>query len=322
VSLSTWELIDGVVEVSLAKKEHREWPFAVKPSKETKANSRARPYKKHSGEVKSNPVVGRDNDTRRIENKSKSKDSKSWASEKYKYAPKRIADDSKDAASSGARKPTSSSSSSKWDKFDADQALADLENEDNPENHSWRVSKDPGVATVDCVGYQKSKEEVALDTDLAAGVKRMKSMLRIRLANAQQCKQNGNDLVKSKNWAEALRFYEDGSEQLGVAKAAAPLMSESLGKRVRELSTALINNASLCHLKLGQYKAAHECSKEVLKEDSANIKALCRNAAALIELGKDQLAKTALDKVQKLSPSSKQVAQLMARLEEKKKIEG
>ncbi|GAB5364736.1 hypothetical protein AAMO2058_000995700 [Amorphochlora amoebiformis] len=311
-SLSTWTLENGLVEVTLTKKQHGEWEFPVKAEKfrefpvkaekfsplvESKKNSK--PKTLGQGHV---GVEGRTTISRVEEQKSKHKsDTKG-----YKYAPRPLPEQPKREGESKISKKRD-----KWSTFDADQALADLENEDKPADPGWSVKKEPGLATIESVGYEKSKEEVALDHDLASGMQRMKIMLRNRLAGAQQSKEKGNNHVKNKKWQEALECYEDGSSQLGLAKTASPLMSASLQERVKKLNIALMNNTALCHLKLGQFKDSIAAAEEVLQVDSKNYKALCRKGASLTRVGKKEEARKVLQLALKLAPAKATAKKLL-----------
>mmetsp|Transcript_2557 Transcript_2557/g.4810 ORF Transcript_2557/g.4810 Transcript_2557/m.4810 type:complete len:225 (-) Transcript_2557:265-939(-) len=217
------------------------------------------------------------------------------------------------------KKKNTKKQKNKWDKFDADQALADLENEDRPKDPGWRISKEPGTATIDCVGYDKSKEEVALDYELAQKAKSMKAMIRMRLQSTQDCKEKGNYLVKNKNWTKALECYSEGLELLSVARTAAPLMSDNLKRRVSSLYVALVNNSALCHLKQTHWKQTKILATEALKEESGNYKALCRRASALIALGEFENARKDIQAAIKAEPHKKVAQRLLKDLDEKAK---
>mmetsp|Transcript_24698 Transcript_24698/g.43901 ORF Transcript_24698/g.43901 Transcript_24698/m.43901 type:complete len:148 (+) Transcript_24698:828-1271(+) len=142
----------------------------------------------------------------------------------------------------------------------------------------------------------------------------MKAMLRTRINDAQQNKDQGNIQVKHKNWNKALELYESGSAALGVVTAASGLMSESLRQRVSKLNIALNNNSALCYLKLDRYPEAEAHAELVLKEEKSNYKALCRRASARIQQKQHAAARKDLEKAKRLYPAKPEAKRMLNQL--------
>lgn len=288
VSNSGWELEDGEVRVNLAKMDHQEWIFAVRESKKA-AHSKNRPVQSAAKiSTKRPPPSAKPAQTPSLPTTSVPIAPSSATQASYKYAPKKI--DSKTAA---AAKPKSKSKG-KWDNLDVDQVLADIENEDASDEPAWRVTKKPGLATVNVEGYKKSKEEVALDHDLKSATSKLKSMIRTRLSQATELKDRGNTRAKAKDFGGAKPLYEEACAMLGVVETATVLMSQTLKTRVEALSLSLNNNLALCHLKLNEFAEAKAYADKVI-EKGKNYKALCRRASAAIGMGDRAAAKRDLE---------------------------
>eukprot|EP00469_Lotharella_globosa_P002090 CAMPEP_0167795814 /NCGR_PEP_ID=MMETSP0111_2-20121227/14667_1 /TAXON_ID=91324 /ORGANISM="Lotharella globosa, Strain CCCM811" /LENGTH=445 /DNA_ID=CAMNT_0007689569 /DNA_START=36 /DNA_END=1373 /DNA_ORIENTATION=- len=340
-SLSTWSKEDDLVEVTVAKKNDGEWLYCLREMKigAVPEGSGSSVKQQHMSAASQPPTPAsalESAKTAKIKNTSdggggvKSNDekrTKSGSTEEvkkegktYTYAPRRIDGDGGEKNDDGkAAVKKKKKPKNKWESFDADQALADLENEGRPKDPGWRISKEPGTATIDCVGYEKSKEEVALDYELAEKAKGMKEMIRTRLASTQVCKEKGNLFVKNRNWAKALDSYSEGLSLLSVARTAAPLMSANLKVRVSALYVALVNNSALCHLKQRQWNETKILATEALKEDVCNYKALCRRASAQIALGELKHARKDIQAAIQAEPNKKVAQRLLRDLDEKAK---
>jgi hypothetical protein len=88
-----------------------------------------------------------------------------------------------------------------------------------------------------------------------------------RLARATECKQQGNEAVKTKDWPSALHHYDAALQALRFVAPTNSLKSSQL-----ELETACCLNRALCLLHVPRYRDAAEMCTKVLKRSPNNVK--------------------------------------------------
>jgi len=178
---------------------------------------------------------------------------------------------------------------SKWDKF------ADMASNTDSEEERERLA---GGTT----NYSKSlrdflEKEGAKDWDQVS---------------AERLKSEGNGLVQSKKYEDALGKYTKALEHL----------CGRTGGEISTLQVALHNNAALCHLKAGNFTAALTACESARRIDPKNFKALLRHGQASAGLGAFLDAYCDFREAAELEPGDRAVAAELARVRKQLKEQG
>lgn len=92
-------------------------------------------------------------------------------------------------------------------------------------------------------------------------------------------------------------------------------------KEIDEIKLSLYLNLSLCYIKLNSFDKAYENTKEALKIDPENVKAMYRQATCLEKRNELREAKKLLDKVIKVQPEDPATLKLMKLVDQKLEIQ-
>lgn len=199
----------------------------------------------------------------------------------------------------------------KWKDFDVDEALTALENEDKPDEPNLRLEKTTdasgkGSVHINCEDYKKSKDEVVLDQDIAAGVGNLRTSVLEGAGVAGKLKEEGNRFFRARKYKEAREKYGLAIRRMKVADMAIPIMSGRLSHRIKSTLVVLHNNFAMASIKLGDHSAAVEYTTKILdKWDPVNEKALYRRGRAHLALsGMKSAAIKDFEKVIELNPKN------------------
>lgn len=124
-------------------------------------------------------------------------------------------------------------------------------------------------------------------------------------------KEEGNELFKGGNFEHAIVRYV---KALGHC-AKFYDCNENDRKEIDEIKLSLYLNLSLCYIKINAIDKAYENTKEALKLDPDNIKAMYRQAMCLEKKNELNEAKKLLNKILKITPDDKATQQLMKTVE-------
>ena len=202
----------------------------------------------------------------------------------------------------------------RWDGFDIDEAVMEMENEgiEDENDVTWKMRG--GGSGITCEDYKKTKEEVELDREIADKMGSLKLDLNKKMNHAARHKQLGNEALQRGRLEEAFSQYKQGMGLLDFVQYSAPVMAPRMLEMVTQLQLDLNNNAAQAALKLKQWDVAQICASEALKLDPKNVKALYRLGTAKQEQGETKEATECMQKVLELDPSNKAAGKALASL--------
>lgn len=133
---------------------------------------------------------------------------------------------------------------------------------------------------------------------------------------AEQLKEQGNEFFQQKKYAKALKKYKYMSLYLNgldtdfqstflsnsnsvphlnnentLEKIKEKYGEDSIKYKISSLTNSLLNNQSICYLKLGNPQKAIRCTNKALEIDPNNLKTKLRRFQASIEIGDYDVAK-------------------------------
>ena len=175
----------------------------------------------------------------------------------------------------------------------------------------------PQAAAMQCTGYFKDKEEVALDEELKERQSGLAETFNQRLRDAATLKQRGNGLLADGKPEAALEAYLEGESSLEILEQASVILSGRMAESARVLRRDCRNNGAQAALKLREWDAAVELASAVLTGDGeqGNSKALFRRASAYTaRAGDDDAARARQDltKLLALEPGNGAARKLLA----------
>lgn len=194
----------------------------------------------------------------------------------------------------------------KWNGFDADEALLELDNEGTTqEGTAMRCSAGKGSAMINAEGYTKEREEYDLDQDIEKQMGSLKQIIAQRLKDAANYKAEGNRLLRDGRLQDAGATYACGLEALELCQQASVLMSESMLSKQGQLAADLHRNLAAVQLKLANFEGARASCDRALECSSAGAgrggaddeKARYRRAVALLRLGRVEDAQADIEQL-------------------------
>mmetsp|Transcript_62170 Transcript_62170/g.115371 ORF Transcript_62170/g.115371 Transcript_62170/m.115371 type:complete len:359 (-) Transcript_62170:68-1144(-) len=220
---------------------------------------------------------------------------------------------------------------SKWENFDANAALLELDNEGKTaEGSGVRCTARAESAVLAAEGYKKDKEEFELDEEIDQHMGSLKKSIAQRLKDASELKQAGNDKLRGGNATAAIGLYKDGIESLHLCHNASVLMSEAVSQKLATITADLLRNLAAAQLQTGDLEGCIESCTAVLRgacidgKDGVEVdddKALYRRAKALIGLRKFARAERDVDKLEMLRGHTDAVVRnLRAEVQSAKKV--
>ncbi|CAJ1370248.1 unnamed protein product [Effrenium voratum] len=191
----------------------------------------------------------------------------------------------------------------KWNKFDADAAMLEIDNADTTEEgKAMRLSAGQGSAMLNCEGYTKDREEYDLDQDIERNMGGLKQLLAQNLKDASQLKMEGNTMLRAGQAKEAADQYRKGIETLQLARQASVLMSASLADKQSQLLADLNKNLAAAQLAISDFSGALASADEALTV-SDDEKARYRRAVALVRLKRLDEARKEVEKLDSSDPA-------------------
>jgi len=128
-------------------------------------------------------------------------------------------------------------------------------------------------------------------------------------------KNEGDDLIKEKKYAEAVSSYEKALLQLFYTFSDDP----EEDKLVDKFKAAINMNVSMCKINLGKFDEAINCCNEALRVDKSNLKAIYRIAFAYFKLDKLEEAKKSINDGFDIQPEEKLFLELQKQIYDKEK---
>jgi len=128
-------------------------------------------------------------------------------------------------------------------------------------------------------------------------------------------KNEGDDLIKEKKYADAVLSYEKALLQLFYTFSDDP----EEDRQVDKLKAAINMNIAMCKINLGKFDEAINCSNEALRVDKNNLKALYRIAFSYFKLDKYEEAKKSIQDGLAIDPKEKLFFDLRQQIEDKEK---
>ncbi|XP_065054939.1 inactive peptidyl-prolyl cis-trans isomerase FKBP6-like [Rhopilema esculentum] len=123
-------------------------------------------------------------------------------------------------------------------------------------------------------------------------------------------RQRGNDEFNNKKLTKALRTYKMAIQQLETCRLA----NEEEENAMKKNCLTLYLNASLCSLRLGNWRNAAYFSRKALHIDTTSVKAYYRLGKALGQMAEFTEARKHLLNAQALAPSNKEVREELKKL--------
>eukprot|EP01064_Diplonema_japonicum_P018113 TRINITY_DN26804_c0_g1_i1.p1 TRINITY_DN26804_c0_g1~~TRINITY_DN26804_c0_g1_i1.p1 ORF type:complete len:310 (+),score=78.60 TRINITY_DN26804_c0_g1_i1:47-931(+) len=218
---------------------------------------------------------------------------KNWG---YHDAVEEPVQEKKEKITTNTKPATTTRTFKEWDSFDADKELLNLENEDmhDPEEAPSMVSGTKEVINVDCVNYKKDREEYDLDRELEDRGKDLKQRTAYRFNTSHTLKEDGNKALKKGNLKEAIKIYLSAQTCVASCISAIPVMSPSMGQKVKDLATTIASNLSQAFVSSNQYSEALAAAEEALSLTPSHEKSLYRKAVCCRQLGRYKDALEAL----------------------------
>jgi hypothetical protein len=198
-----------------------------------------------------------------------------------------------------------------WKKFDANEAMLDLDNDGKTEEgRAMRCEARPGSAMISHVDAKKDREEFELDEDIEKHMGGLKKIVGQRLKDAAASKSEGNSLFRNGRASDACSAYLGGIEMMELCKQAQVIMSDSMSSKVTALTADLRRNLAAAQLQAADLKGCVETCDALLGETvekdgggksqgetTCDEKALYRRAEALLRLGKTEKAQRDIEKL-------------------------
>ena len=177
---------------------------------------------------------------------------------------------------------------SEWDKYDAEKAILELENEDrhDPEEAPTMMRAENGRVAVETVDYKKDAEEHRVDVEFEEKAKDLKQTVARKFRDAHVYKEEGNALMKRGKCAEAAVQYAKGTLLIEYCVEVLVLAAPSMQEKITSLATALHSNHAQATLAAGDYTSAANSAAEALRLTPSHEKSLYRRASAFAHLGK------------------------------------
>jgi len=169
-----------------------------------------------------------------------------------------------------------------------------------------------GMDASQALEQMKGMSPEQLKASMAQAQTQMSAQKQYMYNASEILKNDGNKLVKSEKYAEALTKYTKALENL----------AGHVGDDVVALKVVLLNNSALCHLKTKDFQGALDASEEALKADPKSFKALFRRGQARAELGNLGEAVADVRRAAELSPADKAIAAELERLRGQLKEQG
>lgn len=325
VGESEWEIVDGELQITLRKRQQREWavplhpePITFKPTPSPAAAAPSQPVKP----MKPVPIVDYAGSEEEEEEEARIID--------VTEAPRANGTPAQRATPPPAKAPASrprgqtsnlGEKYQNWDHFDDIGALTGLENEGkSADEPGFTLRAGGGVASMQCTEYVKEREEVALDEELAAKREHLQNTLNQHMVRAGELKAKGNSLLGKGDSEGALRAYLMGVQELGLGESAKILLSRRLGMAMEALIIDLRSNAAAACLKIEDWEGAIECADEVLEAHPGHEKALFRRARAYASKDEPDRARIDLQALLAAQPRNAAARKLLAELPEKDEV--
>eukprot|EP00667_Euglena_gracilis_P012224 EG_transcript_12531 len=175
-------------------------------------------------------------------------------------------------AQKGAADHTHDRGYQKWNEFDVDKALAEMEDAAAPDPQSSTITVDKDAI-----------EEADLDAELKVKTEDLQRQYAGRICEAHRLKEEGNQHFRNGEAAEALAMYDAAvDDMLDIQEN--PLLSRDLRFTVEQVLLPLFTNRAAAELQLERWEAAAESATKALKLDPENVKALFRRGQAYVKL--------------------------------------
>eukprot|EP00112_Aurelia_sp_Birch-Aquarium-sp1_P024134 Seg748.1 transcript_id=Seg748.1/GoldUCD/mRNA.D3Y31 product="Inactive peptidyl-prolyl cis-trans isomerase FKBP6" protein_id=Seg748.1/GoldUCD/D3Y31 len=130
-----------------------------------------------------------------------------------------------------------------------------------------------------------------------------KMTFRDRLCLADSLRQRGNDEFKNKRYTQALKTYRKAVDQMETSRLA----DEEEERTMEKTCLTLYLNASICGIKIGNWRNAAIFARKALRIDKKSVKANYRLGKALGQMSEFEDARKLLLEAQRLDPKNREV---------------